>query len=280
MTDATTFSPLADDLQLAAELVTAAGDLALRMRSEGLQGERKTSVSDVVTAADHAAEALVKETLARRRPADGVFGEEGTDSPGTSGRTWVIDPVDGTYNFLQGSPYWCSAIALRDDSTPDAATSADPGVLLGAVYQPQTGRLWVGGDGHPTTLNGAPVRVTEDVGAGMLSLGSYLHPTRYFDDDILQPWRHAASRAATVRMLGSGSTDLGSVSTGELGYWFQLACPQWDWLPGKALVRAAGGVTRVVTLPGSLDDGRALNWFIAGPPRAVAETADALLGNS
>lgn len=262
-------SQVADDARLAAELVTKAGELALRMRAEGLQGTVKTSVSDIVTAADHAAEDLVKRELTARRPDDGIFGEEGTDSPGSSGRTWVIDPVDGTYNFLQGSPYWCSAIALRDDSSPDSSSALDPAVLLGAVFQPQPGRLWLGGQDLPTTLNGEPVHVAEDLEPGMLSLGSYLHPTRYFVEEIATPWRRAASRAATVRMLGSGSTDLGCVSTGELGYWFQLACPQWDWLPGKALVEAAGGQTRVVQRDG-------VDWFIAGPASAVAETAAAL----
>ena len=84
------------------------------MRMAGLQSQQKTSVSDVVTAADHAAEAYVLAQLQRCRPEDGILGEEGASVQGTSGRTWVIDPVDGTYNFLHGSTYWCSAIALKD----------------------------------------------------------------------------------------------------------------------------------------------------------------------
>lgn len=92
----------ADDLALAADLVRTAGALALQMRSEGLEGERKTSVSDVVTAADHAAEELVSTRFRAERPDDGMIGEEGTSEGGTTGRTWYIDPVDGTYNFLGG----------------------------------------------------------------------------------------------------------------------------------------------------------------------------------
>lgn len=95
---------LSEDADLATDLVTRAAELALQMRSAGLRGEQKTSVSDVVTAADRAAEKLIREELNRLRPEDGVMGEEGTLQEGTSGRTWVIDPVDGTYNFLQGSP--------------------------------------------------------------------------------------------------------------------------------------------------------------------------------
>ena len=80
-----------------------AGTLALLLRRAGLEGRQKTSGSDVVTAADHAAEAYVLEQLQRCRPDDGILGEEGSSVTGTSGRTWVIDPVDGTYNFLHGS---------------------------------------------------------------------------------------------------------------------------------------------------------------------------------
>src|SRR5918995_3998130 len=133
-----------DDYQLAEALVREAGQLALLMRQGGLEGQRKTSISDVVTAADHAAEAYVLEQLQRCRPDDGIVGEEGTAITGSTGRTWVIDPVDGTYNFLHGSTYWCAAIALKDAS----------GTVLGAIYQPEEDKLWLGGAARPATLNG------------------------------------------------------------------------------------------------------------------------------
>jgi len=135
-------NPALDDYQLAEALVREAGTLALLMRQAGLEGRQKTSVSDVVTAADHAAEAYVLEQLQRCRPDDGILGEEGASVAGTSGRTWVIDPVDGTYNFLHGSTYWCSAIALKDPS----------GVVLGAIFQPEEDKLWLGGTGRLVRL--------------------------------------------------------------------------------------------------------------------------------
>src|SRR3954466_15089224 len=138
---------LAEDAALAASLVLDAGLLAARMRAEGVSAQRKTSVSDVVTAADRAAERLITERLAKERPDDAVVGEEGTDRPGTSGRTWVIDPVDGTWNFVRGLTWWCSAIALRD---PDD-------VLLGAVYHPHDDLLFVGGPTFASTRNGVPL---------------------------------------------------------------------------------------------------------------------------
>lgn len=262
--------PSLDDYELAAALVREAGQLALLMRMAGLQSEQKTSVSDVVTAADHAAEAYVLEQLRRCRPEDGILGEEGASVQGTSGRTWVIDPVDGTYNFLHGSTYWCSAIALKDSSD----------VMLGAIFQPEEDKLWLGGKAHPATLNGEPLTVFhQDRGArnstavAELGAATYIHPSWLMDPLCAMPWHAAATSAAALRMLGSGSCDLGRVADGQLGCWFQHSCPEWDWLPGKAIVRAAGGAVDTVHVNG-------LEWFIAGGTMAVRELRAALESGS
>ena len=267
---ATELDPSLSDFQLASALVREAGQLALLMRMGGLQGEQKTSTSDIVTAADHAAEAYVLEQLQRCRPDDGVLGEEGTLIPGTSGRTWVIDPVDGTYNFVQGSTYWCSALALKAGfSGSGHDEEVDPVVVLGAIYQPELDKLWIGGDDRPTTLNGERVTGPSEVPLADLGAATYIHPTWLADPRCAMPWHAAAISAASLRMLGSGSCDLGRVADGELGCWFQHSCPEWDWLPGKAIVRAAGGDTDVVRVNG-------LDWFIAGGATAVRELREAL----
>ncbi len=273
-----------DDYELASMLVRNAGQLALRMRSDGLTATQKTSVSDVVTAADKAAEQYVLEQLSELRPDDGVLGEEGTSRAGTSGRTWVIDPVDGTYNFFSGSTYWCSALALRADSDAGSTGGAvvdgtasvsdldavpDPDVILGAIYQPQEDKLWLGGKGRPATLNGQTLAPPSNAEPDQLSAGSYLHPGWLAEPRAADPWRAAALLSATIRMWGSGSCDLGRVAEGQLGFWFQHSCPQWDWLPGKAIVLAAGGDTAVVNVNG-------LDWFIAGGATAVARVSAAL----
>jgi fructose-1,6-bisphosphatase/inositol monophosphatase family enzyme len=262
--------PALDDYQLASALVREAGQLALLMRMAGLQSQQKTSVSDIVTAADHAAEAYVLEQLQRCRPEDGILGEEGASVQGRSGRTWVIDPVDGTYNFLHGSTYWCSAIALKDDSD----------VLLGAIFQPEEDKLWLGGGSHPATLNGEALTVFhENSGArnstdvAQLGAATYIHPSWLADPLCAMPWHAAATSAAALRMLGSGSCDLGRVADGQLGCWFQHSCPEWDWLPGKAIVRAAGGATDTVQVNG-------LEWFMAGGTTAVRELRAALESGS
>lgn len=267
---AAVLDPSLDDYELASALVREAGQLALLMRMAGLQSEQKTSVSDVVTAADRAAEAYVLEQLQRCRPEDGILGEEGASVQGTSGRTWVIDPVDGTYNFLHGSTYWCSAIALKD--------RAD--VLLGAVFQPEEDKLWLGGHDRKATLNGDQLTAfTEDGGrrnttvVAELGAATYIHPTWLMDPMCAMPWHAAATSAASLRMLGSGSCDLGRVADGQLGCWFQHSCPEWDWLPGKAIVLAAGGAVDTVRVNG-------LEWFIAGGTTAVRGLRAALESGS
>ncbi|CAH0323442.1 inositol monophosphatase family protein [Microbacterium sp. Bi128] len=261
--------PSLDDYQLAEALVREAGTLALLMRQAGLEGRQKTSVSDVVTAADHAAESYALEQLRRCRPDDAVLGEEGASVAGSSGQTWVIDPVDGTFNFLHGSTYWCSAIALKDSS----------GAGLGAIFQPEEDKLWLGGTSRAATLNGEKL-VTflpgasggtgrSDTPLADLGAATYIHPTWLADPMCAMPWHAAATSAAALRMFGSGSCDLGRVADGELGCWFQHSCPEWDWLPGKAIVEAAGGATDVVRVNG-------LDWFIAGGTTAVQQLRAAL----
>ena len=142
------------DEHLAQALVFNAGRLAWRMRESGLTTETKTSVSDVVTAADRAAEKFIADVLRAFRPEDGLLGEEGTQQESTSGRTWVIDPVDGTYNFTIGSDYWCSALALVEGS-PDNPDR----VIFGAVHRPAMGQTWFGGTISPRHWMASPCKL-------------------------------------------------------------------------------------------------------------------------
>lgn len=248
-----------DDATLAAELTRRAAGLAARMRTEGLEGEQKTSISDVVTAADRAAEELVSGALARLRPEDGILGEEGAEAPSTSGRTWVIDPVDGTYNFLAGLDTWCSALALREGEE----------LLLGSVHRPASGEAWLGGRQLPTTLGGRPLGELADLPLAEVAMATYLHPGVLDREDLREPWLAAISGAATVRMFGSGSCDLGAVAAGRVGVWAQQSVPDWDWLPGAALVQGVGGRTEQVRVRGTV-------WSVAGRPTAVEEVLAAL----
>jgi fructose-1,6-bisphosphatase/inositol monophosphatase family enzyme len=245
-----------DDVGLAGELVRDAGTLAARMLREGLTVQHKTSISDVVSAADHAAEELIAGRLRAERPDDAIVGEEGTADPG-AGRTWYIDPVDGTYNFLSGLPEWCSALALDE--------------TLGAVYHHASGELWVGGPQDPTTCNGQPVEPLVDRPFRTVSIATYLHPTTLPDDSRRIPLLHVVQRAATVRMFGCGSVEMAAVAAGRLGATLQLNTLPWDWLPGAALVRGAGGAAQVVEAGGH-------RWHVTGNRHTVSEIVALLQG--
>jgi myo-inositol-1(or 4)-monophosphatase len=247
-----------DDVSLAAQLVRQAGDLASRMLAEGLATQYKTSISDVVSAADHAGEELVASRLAESRPDDGLVGEEGARRSG-AGRTWYVDPVDGTYNFLSRIPYWCSALGLADGDGP----------LVGAVYAPVLDELWVGGRDTRTTLNGVAADELADRPLAEISVATYFQPRHMRDHNPLASWQSATAAAATVRMLGSASVDLAGVASGRLGIFLQANLYPWDWVPGAALVLGAGGVAEEVTVGGT-------RWQIAGNRQAVADAQAAL----
>ena len=244
---------LADDAALAARLVRDAGTLAARMRAEGLDAATKTSISDVVTAADHAAERLVVDVLSAERPDDGVLGEEGAARTGASGRTWVSDPVDGTYNFVAGLDWWCSALALTDGDD----------LVLGAVHHPATGRTFVGGPGLPTTVDGVPLAALEDRPLESACLTTYLHPPSY-GGQVGAAFTRMVAGAATLRMLGSASMDATAIAAGHLHVRCQHSLPPWDDLPGAAIIRGVGGHARTVR-------GAGVDWYVAGAPTAVAE---------
>jgi myo-inositol-1(or 4)-monophosphatase len=247
------------DLDLASSLVREAGALAAKMRLEGLSVSAKSSITDVVTDADHAAEALIVDRLVQERPADGVQGEEGAASPGR--RTWVIDPVDGTYNFVSGLPAWCSAIALTDGDE----------LVLGAIYQPTTDEMWAGGPAIATTLNGGPLPPLLDRPLAEVSLATYLHPPRLNQSKLRDPLLRAVSGAAVLRIVGSGSIELASVAAGRIGVYLHANTHPWDWLPGAALVRGAGGVAEVFFAGG-------IRWHAAGNAQAVVDVRAAIEG--
>ena len=249
------------DAHLAQALVYNAGRLAWRLREQGVDIEQKTSVSDVVTDADFAAERFVAGVLEALRGEDGIVGEEGANRESKSGRTWVIDPVDGTYNFASGSDYWCSALALIDAG----------GVILGAVHRPAMGYTWFGGRDFPTSLDGKDVTKLTDTPADKLCLSTYLHPTSMTDPAIASAWEKVAPHFATVRMLGAGSVDLSCVADGTWGAWMQHSVKDWDWFPGQALVLAAGGAARKVEAGG-------VEWCIAGNKQVVDQMEEWLRG--
>ena len=245
-------------MSLAADLVRETGTMAREMLDLGLETRYKTSLSDVVSAADHAGEERISARLAESRPDDGLIGEEGARKAG-EGRTWYVDPVDGTYNFLSGIPYWCSAVGLVDADGP----------LLGAVYFPDVDQLWLGGRETPTTLNGEQVPMLPSRSLSEISVATYFHPRHLSDRRRVTAWQSVVAAAATLRILGSASIDLAGVASGRLGVFLQANLNGWDWYPGAALVIGAGGVADEVVVGTS-------RWQVAGNAQAVEDVKTAL----
>jgi fructose-1,6-bisphosphatase/inositol monophosphatase family enzyme len=253
-------APTEEDVRLAAELVRGAGSLAAKMRHAGIGDsiETKTSVSDLVTAADKAAEKAIVDRLAAEHPGDGVLGEEGSARESTTGRVWTVDPVDGTYNFVHGLDWWCSALALTDGGE----------LVLGAVYNAHDDLLFIGGPELPTTCNGEPVGGVQDVPLSHACVVTYLHPSRW-GAEVGAAYDRVMSKVAAARVLGSGSMDQTAVARGQLHLFAQHSVPDWDRLPGAGLILGAGGTTAQVEAGGVL-------WSLAGAPTAVAEAVEAL----
>lgn len=239
-------------------MVRQAADLAVQLRWQGVVPERKSSAADLVTTADRAAEKLIQNVLYVERPGDGVIGEEGSLLETLNGRTWVADPIDGTFNFVSGLSAWCSAVALEYGEE----------LVASAVHRPALGETWVANPDQ-TWINGSAVPNLVDTRLRDSSVATYLNADDLVDQTLTTVLSPIISAAATVRISGSGTCDLADTAAGRIGLWIQADCPVWDWLPGRGLVEGAGGATAVLEHLGR-------RWHIAGSRSAVDEASELL----
>lgn len=234
-------NPKSDDLALAEWAARGAGELLLRhwrVRS-GLTVSAKRA-GDFVSEADIAAEAHVKSTLLGERPSDGWLGEESshtengtTPGPNTphSGRRWIVDPLDGTTNFLRGIPHWAVSVALEIDGQ----------LHLGVVHDPLKDETFVATVGQPATLNGAGISHadTPRLDQALFGTGIPFGQMAHIDDhaaDISRLLPHCAG----VRRMGAAALDLAYVAVGRLdGFWERILQP-WDIAAGLVIMREAG----------------------------------------
>ncbi|MDO8362018.1 MAG: inositol monophosphatase family protein [Actinomycetota bacterium] len=219
-------------LQLASDLAVQAGRMARDGRTErGVQASAtKSSATDMVTEFDKASEALIVGGILAARPGDGIVGEEGTDTVGTSGVDWLIDPIDGTTNFLYGLPGWAVSIAARTDD----------GTQVGVVYVPSCDELFTAAAGNGACLNGRPIRcsTTSDLPLALVATGfSYLPQRR-----ALQARRVAAMlpQVRDVRRLGAAAPDLCNLAAGRVDVYFEQWLGPWDLAAGELIAREAG----------------------------------------
>lgn len=239
-------------LDLAVSASHAAGELLLGRFRRPVQGlETKSSPTDVVSDADRDSEHLVIDMIKAKRPGDGILSEEGGDERSASGLTWVIDPLDGTVNFLYGRAEWCVSIAAEDEAGP----------LVGVVHDPSSGETFSAARGRGTELNGDPVRVSarNDLARALIGTGfSYDFETRGAQSDLIPKLLRAVR---DLRRAGSAALDLASVASGRLDGFFEADMNPWDRRAGELLIREAGG--RLTPLASPFKDEHGL--IAAGP---------------
>jgi myo-inositol-1(or 4)-monophosphatase len=200
-----------------------------------LATETKSSPTDLVSEADVAAEKLIRERLLAARPDDGMLGEEGSDTPGTSGLRWIVDPLDGTTNFLFGIPQWGVSIAVEDES----------GTLAGVVFDPMRDECWVAARDAQPTLNGEPLRRLERSGG----LATALVATGFgYDADVRAAQAESVSRllprVRDIRRAGSCAIDLAWTAAGRYDAYYERGVKLWDIAAGELICATSGLYTR------------------------------------
>jgi len=191
-----------------------------------------------VSDADREAEAAISALIRSERPHDAICGEEGVSEPGTSGRRWVVDPLDGTVNFLFGYPAWCVSVALEDGDGPRIGVVEDPA-------RAETFRALRGGG---CELNGRRVRVRQPVPLerALIATGFGYSPERRAEQARLLA--DVLPRVRDLRRAGAAALDLAWVAAGRLDGYYERGLNEWDWAAGRLLVAEAGGALR--ELPG------------------------------
>jgi len=224
-------------LELALAAARDAGALLLDRFGGPASGvESKSSTTDMVSDADRAAERLLLDRIAAARPDDGIVAEESGRSTGSSGLTWVVDPLDGTTNYLFGYPVWAVSIACEDEH----------GGLVGVVHDPTRGETFAAVRGGGATLNGHPVRTRAPHGLdrALVATGfAYAPSSRAFQAAVLT---HVLDRVRDVRRGGSAALDLAWVACGRLDGFYEWGIRHWDRAAGMVLVAEAGGAATVI----------------------------------
>jgi len=205
----------------------------------------------MVSDADRAAEDAIAELIRRERPDDGLLGEEGAAAGGSSGRRWIVDPLDGTTNYLYGFPVWAVSVAVQDDDGP----------LAGVVLDPNRDELFAARRGGGTTLNGAPARVRDGV-----PLERSLIATGFAYDaagraEQARVAEQVLPRVRDIRRAGAAAIDLAWLAAGRVDGYYERGLKPWDWAAGRLLVAEAGGAVA----------------DLAGEPAGLVAAAPALL---
>ncbi len=226
---------------VAAEAARAAGELLVQRFVQGGEEVRtKSTLTDPVSEADLAAERAIREVLQARRPEDAIIGEEGGESAGVdppggpSGLRWIVDPLDGTVNFLYGIGHWCVSVAVHDDE----------GGLAGVIFDPLRDELFAAERGGVTTLNGRPLErsLSDELAMAMVATGfAYDAAVREHQGAVVAAM---LPRVRDVRRLGSAALDLAWTAAGRVDAYFERSVKLWDIAAGSLLCERVGLAVR------------------------------------
>lgn len=236
---------------------TAGGLLLARFGAlDELTVDTKSTSTDPVSEADREAEDAIRAVLADRRPDDAIMGEEGEDTPGTSGLRWIVDPLDGTVNFLYGIPMWCVSVACEG--------------RVGVVHDPVRGETFTVVAGERPCLDGVPLAPRS---APTLGLAGTLVATGFGYDAAVRAAqadvvREVVPRVRDVRRAGSAALDLAWCAAGRVDAYYERGVQAWDIAAGTLLCEGAGLSVHTLAADGILP---------AGVLAAPAEVAGALL---
>jgi myo-inositol-1(or 4)-monophosphatase len=217
----------------------------------------KSSETDVVTAADRASEQLIRDRLAVLRPGEPMLGEEEGGTAGNDdGLRWVVDPIDGTVNYLYGLPWYCVSVAAVFRGATVAA----------GVVEPASGRIWSAARGMGATLGDLPLRVSGTSRLEMALIGtgfSYVAGRRAWQTRLAA---ELISRGRDVRRCGASVLDMCSVAAGWMDAFVEHGLNPWDWAGGSLIAAEAGAVLRLPTADGSDPDGMGADVTVAATP--------------
>lgn len=254
---------------VAVRVAGEAAALVAGLRADGVAGvgrvDTKSSETDAVTAADRASERLIRELLGRLRPGEPVLGEElGSDSASggaSGGVSWVVDPIDGTVNYLYGLPWYAVSVAAVHEGRPVAA----------GVVEPSSGRVWSAALGHGATLDGRPLRVSDQHRLELALVGTgfaYSRERRVWQARLVG---ELVARTRDVRRGGSAVLELCGVAAGWLDGFVEHGLSPWDWSGASLIATEAGAVLRVPTADGSDPDGMGADVTVAATPGIARE---------
>jgi myo-inositol-1(or 4)-monophosphatase len=258
----TAVPPAEELLEVAREAArAAAGELLARYERVGgpVGLATKSTATDPVSEADLAAERAIRAVLGRRRPDDGILGEEGTgDVPGTTGLRWIVDPLDGTVNYLFGLPQWCVSVACEDH--------------VGVILDPVRGECFEAAADGVATLDGVPLRASEreDLATALVATGfGYDSGVRAEQAEVLAA---VLPRVRDIRRMGSAALDLAWTAAGRYDAFYERGVHVWDTAAGTLLCERAGLEVRALPASGRLREG-----VLVAPPALAAELG-ALVG--